>query len=51
LLLDAIVATIIGPLDFDLIIARASNLRRHVVDPPRRRKRQLASISPRWRQS
>jgi hypothetical protein len=50
LLLDAIVAAIIGPLSLDLLVARAPDLRRHLVDPPRRRKRQLELIPPRWHQ-
>jgi hypothetical protein len=49
-LLDAIVATVIGPLDIDLLVACAPALRRHLVDPPRRRRRQLELIPERWRQ-
>ena len=45
LLLDAIVATVIGAPDLVRIVAHAPDLRRHLVDPPRRRKRQLEALT------
>jgi hypothetical protein len=46
LLLEAIIATLIGPLDLARIADHALDLRRHLVDPPRRRKRQLERLTP-----
>jgi hypothetical protein len=49
LLLDAIIDTVIGSLDFARIADAAPDLRRHLVDPRRRRKRQLEGlIAPRY---
>ncbi len=46
LLLEAIVATVIGPLDLARIADTAPDLRRHLVDPRRQRKRQLEGLVP-----
>jgi hypothetical protein len=45
-LLEAIVATVIGPLDLARIADTAPDLRRHLVDPRRQRKRQLEGLVP-----
>jgi hypothetical protein len=44
--LEAIIATVIGPLDLARIAESALDLRRHLLDPRRRRKRQLEGLTP-----